>query len=296
MVYDSHTNVIGPIKRTLDRYSCEYKYKEDLHCVIPSFKYLIEFYLYEDTTGFEDLKEAVDSYGIISQVGTVYEKADIENADWFVINTGEYQYPQPEGDFGYLKATFDLDAYCGVCGIGKIQNAPYRLKAEPKQTKNQFWGLHWEFEAIFVRPETKQFLENEKVKGIAFSKPLLHKKNSEVESIFQLHIDTILDRGFDDYNTKTVTCKTDNEEECNIDTNLKCCGRVKFHHPQIGGYLFNKSLFNPDYEIVQTNEYFGSGGSAARLQVVSKRIKNLIEKQKLKGLSFTPIVHEQSRR
>jgi len=26
-----------------------------------------------------------------------------------------YQYPQPENDFSYLKATFNLDKYCNLC-------------------------------------------------------------------------------------------------------------------------------------------------------------------------------------
>lgn len=100
-----------------------------------------------------------------------------------------------------------------------------------------------------------------------------------------MHIDTILNKGFDSYNTKTITCKLNNEENCNTDINLKCCERIKFHHPMIGGYLFDKTIFNPDFDIVQSNEYFGSGASANRIQIVSKHFKELVEENKLKGLS-----------
>ena len=139
--------------------------------------YVLEFHLYEDDPRFSELKGAIKKFGIDAQIGTDYEKTDFESADWFIAITGEYQYPQPEDDFGYIKATFNTDNYCRHCGIGGIQNAPYRLKSEPKQTKMQFWGLHWEFEAIFVRPVTKALLEKEKFSGIRFSKPVLHKKN-----------------------------------------------------------------------------------------------------------------------
>ena len=61
----------------------------------------------------------------------------------------------------------------------------------------------------------------------------------------------------------------------------------------IGGYLFDKSIFNSDFDIVQSNEYFGSGASANRIQIVSKRFKDLVEKNKLKGLSFIPIVRDR---
>jgi hypothetical protein len=296
LTWDSHLKIIKPVKDILDRYSHIYKYKEDLDCVIPTFKYQIEFYLYEDNPDFSVIKQGLSKFLEPQVIGTEYEKADIKNAEWFVVNTGEYQYPQPEDDFGYLKATFNLDNYCRLCYIGKVQNAPYRLRTEPKQPNNQFWGLHWAFDAIFVRHETKNILEREKINGIRFSNPVLHKKNIPIEGFYQLHIDTILNKGFDNYNTKTITCKINNEENLNKDTNLQCCGQIKFHHPMIGGYLFDKAIFNKDFDIVQSQEFFGSGGSANRLRIVSKRLKEIIEQNKLKGLSFIPIMHERLER
>ncbi len=223
-----------------------------------------------------------------------YEKSDINNAEWFIIRTGEYQYPQPADDFGYLNFTFNLDNYCDNCGIGKVQKAPFRLKTEPKQKNNQFWGLHWEFGSIFIREKAKNILEKEKIKGIKFSKPVLHKKNLEIEGFYQLHIETILDKGFDNYNSQLITCRFNNEENWHNKKNKDYCGRIKYHHPMIGGYLFDKHIFNPKYDIVETKEYFGSGGSAFRLQIVSKRFKTIVEKNKLKGISFIPIMHKRN--
>ncbi len=294
--WDSHPKIIKPLRNILDRHNISYKYKEDLNSIIPSFKYFIEFYLYEDNPNFHNAKNEVDKYSIEPQIGTYYEKTDIDKAKWFIVSTGEYQYPQPEENFGYLKATFNLDHYCSHCGVGKIQNAPFRLRTEPKQQSNQFWGLHWEFEPIFLRQEAKNILEKEQVQGIRFSQPVLHKKNTAIEGFYQLHIDTVLNKGFDNYNTKTITCKINNEESNNSDPGLHCCGRSKFHHPMIGGYLFNEIIFNPAHDIVQSYEHFGSGASANRLQIVSKRFKQLVDKGKLKGLSFTPIVHERLKR
>lgn len=61
----------------------------------------------------------------------------------------------------------------------------------------------------------------------------------------------------------------------------------------IGGYMFDKGIFYEAPDIVESEEYFGSGASAHKLQIVSKRFKEIAEKNKLKGLSFTPIVHEK---
>ena len=287
---------IKPVRSILDKYSHAYDYREDLDCAIPGYKYQIEFSLYEDNPQFNVIKQEISKFLETHFIGTEYEKTDIINAEWFIVNTGEYQYPQPEEDNGYLNATFNLDNYCLLCGIGKVQNAPYRLRTEPKQHNNQFWGLNREFEAIFVRQEAKHILEREKVKGIRFSNPILHKKNLPIDGFYQLHIDTILNIGFDSYNAKTITCKINNEENLNVDPGSLCCGRVKFHHPEIGGYLFNAGIFDKSLDIVESKEYFGSGGSANRLQVVSKRFKDIVEKNKLKGLSFIPIIHARLER
>ncbi|PVD49317.1 hypothetical protein DC498_25660 [Terrimonas sp.] len=294
--FDSHLKTIKPVKTILDKYSHSYNYKEDLECVIPTFKYTIEFYLYEDNPDFDVIKREIGKFLEPQVIGTEYEKADIKNAEWYIVNTGEYQYPQPEDDFAYLKATFNLDDYCHLCGIGKLQNAAYRLKTTPKQPNNQFWGLHWDFDAIFVRQEAKNILDREGIKGIKFSNPVIHRTNVPIEGFYQLHIDTILSNGFDCYNTKTITCKINNEENLNTDKTSQCCGRIKFHHPMIGGYLFDKSIFDTKFDIVNCCEYFGSGGSANRLQIVSKKFKDIVDKNKLKGLSFIPVMHNRLER
>lgn len=296
LTWDSHLKIIKPVKDILDKHSHIYKYKEDLECAIPTFKYQIEFYLYEENPEFTTIQQELNKFLKPQVIGTEYEKSEIENAEWFIVNTGHYQYPQPEDDFGYLNVTFNLDNYCKLCDIGKVQNAPYRLRTVPKKPNNQFWGLNWAFESIFVRQETKNILEREKINGISFSNPVLHKKNVPVEGFFQLHIDSILHKGFDNYNTKTITCKINNEENRNKDTTLQYCGRMKFHHPIIGGYLFNKVIFDKAFDIVKSNEYFGSGGSANRVTIVSKRFKDIVEKYKLKGLSFEPVMYTRLKR
>ena len=283
--------VIAPLKAILSKYNISYKYEEDITCVIPSFKYSLQFYLYEDNPNFENVRKEVEQFLLPRNAGTIFEKVDFEKADWFIASTGKYQYPQPEDD--YLHATFNLDKYCGSCGMGHVQHAPYRLKTEPKQHNNQFWGLHWMYEPIFVRQETKNILESENISGISFSSVLLHKKNIEIKGFYQLQIHNILAEGFDSYNTKKITCKPFNEENCNMNQDAKCCGRVKYHHPMIGGYRFVKEIFEAEYDIAYSNEYFGSGASANRIAIVSKHFKQIVDRNKLKGLHFTPVVHER---
>lgn len=281
----------------LEKFSKKYIYKEDLECVIPSFKYSLEIKLYEDEEHIEELIQKLSSFDFLHQIGTVYEKIDIKNAEWFWATTGEYQYPQPEDEFGYLNASFNLINYCATCGIGKIQNNPFRLRSDPKQPKNQFWGLHWEHDSIFVRPIAKRLIESENIEGVEFKNAILDKKDLQIEDFDQLIIKNELPNGLITKNVKTVTCKFMNEEDKELseswrnskDSNF--CGRIKYNFPVRGGLTFDKSIFQGMPEIVKSKEWFGSGASAFKLVLVSKRMKKLIESKKLKGLKFTPIFH-----
>jgi len=225
-----------------------------------------------------------------------FEKNQRLLINWFHISTGEYQYPQPEDEHGYLRATFNLDNYCSNCGIGRIQNAPFRLRTTPKQPNNQFWGLHWIHDAVFVRSQAKRILEMEHVRGISFSKPVLNKKGEEVEDLWQMHIQTELSQGIDDHNLSKEICEY-MEDKKSIEAGppklIHYCGRVKNNFPRRGAITFSQSSFQNMPDIVRSNEWFGSGGMAMQLPIVSKRIKQLVEKNKLKGLAFVPIFEER---
>jgi hypothetical protein len=284
--------------KTLDHLSIQYKVEER------SFDeqtrlYVLEFFLYEDNPRFGTMKEALFGFDIEARIGTLYDKEDIAKANWFYVMVGEFQYPQPEDDFGYLRATFNLDHYCPNCGIGKSQNAPFRLKTIPKQPNSQFWGLHWEHDAIFIRAEAKRILESENIEGISFSKPVLHKNGLEVADMWQMHIHTELSAGLDSYNLQTETCEyADGEENeegmAGMPVKLiHYCSRIKYNFPNRGPVTFDESCFQNAPEIVRSNEWFGSGGVAFHLPLVSKRLKQIIEKNKLKGLAFTPVFHRR---
>jgi hypothetical protein len=281
--------------KSLDQLSIHYKV-EERNFGEQTHLYVLEFFLYEDNPKFSLMKEVLQGFGLEAQIGTRYDKADIARANWFYIVVGEFQYPQPEDDFGYLRATFNLDHYCWHCGIGKSQNAPFRLKAMPKQLNNQFWGLHWEHDSIFIRSVAKRALELENIRGISFSNPVLHKKGLEVDDMWQMHIHTELGAGVDSYNLQTETCEyvdgIENDEGVS-EKLIHYCGRTKYNFPQRGGVTFYESCFQDAPDIVRSNEWFGSGGTAFQLPIVSRRLKQIVEKNKLKGLGFTPIFHRR---
>lgn len=275
----------------LEELSIRYKVDErSLDETIPL--YILEFFLYEDNPMFSMMKERLQQFEIKPQIGTVYEEEDLTKANWFYIAAAGYQYPQPENEFGYRRATFNLNNFCENCGIGKHQNAPFRLKTMPKQYNSQFWGLHWEHDAIFVRNETRSLLDAENIKGISFSRPVLNKNDQEVKDLWQMHIQTELEAGLDSHNLLTEICEYADHKESREDIKLvHYCGRIKYNFPHRGGITINELAFQNMPDIVRSHEWFGSGGMALQLPIASKRVKEIVEKNKLRGLTFIPIFH-----
>src|SRR5271154_1099008 len=78
-----------------------------------------------------------------------------DSTEWFLLLTGQFGYPQPEADFGYLNFSYDQSQGCPTCGIDVIQDRPLRFRQEPKAKHSPFIGLNWIVDQIFVRPSVK---------------------------------------------------------------------------------------------------------------------------------------------
>lgn len=255
------------------------------------------FTIEERDENWQEVRDYTKSHGISDFVGTVYEKEDFEKANWFLIRTSSKGYPQPEGNFGYLEMTYDLTTYCRSCGIGKKQNNPFRFKNEPKNAS--IFGLNWISDEFFVNKDVKQKFELNNINGIEFLKPVFHKSKKEVDSFFQAYVKHILPPALNTYNCKAILCKYLNEEDMEIQENWKrqklpnYCGRVKYHVPKRGPITIEKEAFSNVPDVVKISEWFGSGGEARQPISVSKKLRNLIIKEKWKGVAFDPIFHEE---
>jgi hypothetical protein len=261
------------IKILLGDYSIKYIYKEE--DTVLGLQNSFEFIIYEDINLFDEIQNKLEPFDFFQEISTEYDKKDMDKAEWYTIYSLPCQYPQPDDDFGYLDVTFNLNNYCSNCGIGKIQNAPFRLLKEPKQKGNQFLSLFWEEDTLFVKDEIKNILEKENIKGIHFIHPV-NKNNVTIEKYWQIIIETVLDNGFNSYNTTKETCK---------------CGNIKYNHPPKEGYNFNGKIFCSAFDFNKSNEYFGSGGQADRINIISKKTYEIINKNRLKGIKIEPIIY-----
>lgn len=147
---------------------------------------------------------------------------------------------------------------------------------------------------FFVREETKNIFERENIKGIYFIQLVLHKNDKLIERFYQLIIETTLNKGLDQSNVEKITCKLNNEEDFHKDQNENYCGRIKYCFPKGDGCIFDKKLFSPNIDFYLTNEYFGSGAYAGKINIISRKVYEIIKKNKLKGLlHITPIRYKK---
>ena len=255
----------------------------------------LEYYAYEKDVQFPYISEVIRKHHLYVQVGIEYSPEDFNNAEWFYAIGGEYLYPQPEDtwtgwDSNGMEVTYDLANFHSYCGIGAVQARPFRLKSDFKQKKIQFLGLHWVFDEIFVRPEAKIEIENAGFDGINFIHPVFHKTGLPIESVLQMKIQNMAKPGLVTKDLQPVTCKRDNEE--GFYKNAKDfipCGRVKYHFPNRTMMTFYRDSMKDLPDIARSSEYFGSGGAANHLILVSRRFLDFYNQHGFRGLKFTPI-------
>jgi hypothetical protein len=201
-----------------------------------------------------------------------YSSKDYEESEWFRIKTSESQYP--EGKVDYCIDTYELSNWCEKCGVGAVQNRPFRLARDFQQKRDQFFGLHWVFDELFCRPAIIPILNEAEITGAAYLHPIYHKSGKTIDTTFQMKIDFVLAHGlFNDENAKY----------CPV------CNRVKYLYPERNAISFSHKSFENVPDIVKSYEYFGSGGQAQRLVLASKKFYEVVKENKIHGLVFRPI-------
>jgi hypothetical protein len=182
-----------------------------------------------------------------------------------VLPNWHHGYPQPEGDFDYLSATYDLSSYCRTCRIGAKQIRPFRMKKEPTWGKHSILQLNWVFDEYFVRPETWHSIFEQF--GIGFRPVLHHKTGNQLQSIVQLDI------------TQTTDLKTENLAltQCSV------CKRQKYPPTVTGFFPAPSSTY---LVLAKSRQYFGSGASAFQQIMVGHELYVKIKKAGMKGADF----------
>lgn len=211
---------------------------------------------------------------------TTFSNKELTNASWLAVRSNwRCGYPQPEGQFGYQKITYEAKEYCEACGHGLRQIEPFRLKSSPKWGNRHFMMLNWVEDELFLDNTAKEVLKDNGFTGIGFTS--VRDKNGvlTLPGIFQLTIEAKTGLGL-------------LEEQDSIQDVYTCsnCGQRKYHPSGIGMYSFDRTIFENMPDICKTSEIFGWGKSAHHLILINRKVYQMIVKNQLgRGLVFAPI-------
>lgn len=232
---------------------------------------LATFEIEESDPSWPQVKAMSDACHAVDLVRTEFTDAEVRQAAFVeLVPTWHWGYPQPESGFGYLNATYDLTAYCSLCGVGKRQVAPFKTSSEPKWGKSQVLQLNWVFDEFFVRPEVwKGTFEP---RGIPCRPVIHHRTGNELETIVQLVIEPVAQ--------STLGIPEEHSKEI-----CERCHRTKYQPISRG--FFPGFVSDPGAAaLCRTKEVFGTGASAWNAVIASGELGR---QMRLKGIKLVPL-------
>lgn len=225
-------------------------------------------------------------------------------------------YPQPETVAGYAKAVYSES--CPRCGIYGAQKAPFRFTKSVRGPLKGFMQLNWVPNTFFVAREIAEEIARAAITGVSFGPAVAGRSGEELHDRVQMLIPTLVACA-ETSKLPPVTCRPKNEEAVTIAAMLErrkehrsktasalspslrehfrklkekmakipFCGGVKHHSPTSLAITPNSTFGAPD--VFQTAEWFGSGASAFRLTLASRRFADLVRDRGWSGLEFREV-------
>jgi hypothetical protein len=243
------------------------EYFKKIGLVVPLGKFsMIEM----DKELFTNHKEFIEQSKCMVAVGTNFTNGELKKADFVTVRGYlENGYPQPDGNFGYLNLTYNLDNYCEDCGAGLKQIAPLRMKKAPKLGSVKMFNLTWVYDEILV---DKVFYESVFRKfGVACREVVMHGSDKPIGEIVQLDL--------------PVSDKLVNMGEMSY-TRCSKCQRKKFT-PFINGYF--PAYSSEKKMMFKTPENFGVEKMAyKRIIFSSELIWELLNQKQIKIINVVP--------
>lgn len=239
---------------------------------------ILEIRVYLDNPKLPEYLKLLEKYNITSDYATEFTKADIRNAEWFEIRAKSWLgYPKPE--HSWKENTYDLASpdYCHLCGAGLKQVNPFRLGAnQPKSKKSSFFAPGWVFDEVFVTTEVQQIFRQSGVTGVEYLAPLRTGTQQPFDKLRQLVVMNQLQNALVNHPVfEPTTCD-------------KCDQLI--HRASRRAKIFNQSAFVNAPDFVRTSEWFGNGKISQQSILVSRKVYDLIQAEKWRGIRMQPVV------
>lgn len=175
---------------------------------------------------------------------TEYSEKELDDSPFVAVSSKWVNgFPEPMGEhIQWMQASFDLASYCERCGTGLVQNAPIRIKEEPKWSKTrQTRQLLWVEDLLFASREAYEDV----FAPFGIEAWPVHSRSQVVyEGSVQ-----VMPQG-----TGTAVPTPDYQG-----TKCRTCGRVKYVP---GGVGFAPSVLGCDKDFVSSDIRLGAGGEA----------------------------------
>ncbi|PTS93383.1 hypothetical protein DBR11_25405 [Pedobacter sp. HMWF019] len=224
--------------------------------------------LEEESIRYSMILNYICDYGLHdSVIGTKFTDKEILEAEILCFTGGRaFSYPHPE-EPKFLENTY-LNS-CGYCGAFGKQKTDFVIKKEPNLKYNSVVSLHWAFGEIFCNSDSyKDFF---KKLGLEYRPVIVKKENQPSESVVQV----VLPLADSELRIKEVDF-----------TKCSHCGRIKYTPNTIG---FFPQPEDENFSIMNTQEFFGSGHSAAhRILLTNDVMKEMIKSNMAKKHQFVP--------
>ena len=201
---------------------------------------------------------------------TEFTPRELDEARWLQLGAWHNGYALPQDDMKFFEVTFDTSHACSLCGFGKIQKAPYRIKMEPKWGRKGIMSLIWASDELFVPPaiwETvfKRF-------GIE-CRQVANAKGNTLKTVVQLIIAEEADVA---------------PELLIVRDHCKTCGRSKYERSSRGYYPRLASELSG--ALAKTRQTFRAGWDCRDI-LVSQNLRQAMLAHNIRGAEFIPVDH-----
>jgi len=229
---------------------------------------LVAFDVAEDHPNWQLLCVLLRQWGEIPRlVHTEFTPLEIESARWLQLHAWPQGFPQPQDIDKYVQIVYDLSHWCPTCCYGKVQNAPFRMKSEPRWGRRGMMSLIWVHDEFFVLPAIWETVF--KPFGIK-CRPVANRKGIELQTVVQLVVEEEVDIVTE--GLKPLPCET--------------CGRIRYEWRIRGP--FPALVQEPTAAMAKTRQALGEGWSM-RAVFVSQELARALQAHNVRGASFTPV-------
>jgi len=243
---------------------------------LPSGYYLITFEIKESDPRWLQIAELMREKGKADLFfDTVFSQEEILSAEWVrLIPIFEQGYPQPEAT--WVRNPINYEGQCPQCGAGYRQVAPFRLAKEPRLGRHDFFSLYWTY-TVFCTPRVLETLRAHAIRGYEVWEALLHKTGQPSRLVSQLVFPHVAGPGLlDEDKLQPETCSQ--------------CGLTKYAYHKRGYMHFKREALQAEVDILQTHEWFGSGGYGGYREIlISRRLAELILREGWRGVRLKPV-------